>query len=179
MALPSMDGLFCNIPAVFVRGHKLIRHVGSSNFVFIGLGDFVVEYLVLWSDALYLRSFQGLSPCQNLFSFRSVFHCFDPGGIAVNFMDNHLVVVATAGGMGDLSGLIGGHCIPGIVSCNEKIVLPSLLQGPLHPPSIFGHRFRCSQLLVRFLPSSLWIARPAVGSVYVPSEYPLTLEETC
>ena len=91
-------------------------------------------------------------------------------------MDDHLVVVATAGGMGELSGLIGEHCFPGLVSCNANILLCSLLQGPLHLPLNFGHRYRCSQLVVRFLPSSLWIALPVVGSAYVLSESPLTSE---
>ena len=85
---------------------------------------------MLWSDALHLHSFQGSPPCQNHFSFRPVFHCFDPGGIAVNFMDNHLVVVATAGGMGELSGLVGEHCVPGIVSCNENILFLLYCRGP-------------------------------------------------
>ena len=129
MVLPSLNGLFCDVPAVVVGRHKLIRHVGSSNFVFIGLGDFVVEHLMLWSDALYLHLLQGLPPCQNHFPFRSVFHWLDPGGIAINFMDNHLVVVSTAGGMGELSSLVREHCVPGIVSCNEKIAFLLYCRG--------------------------------------------------
>ena len=54
MVFPSLDGLLCDVPAVVVGRHKLIRHVGSSNFVVIGFVDFVVEHLMLWSDALYL-----------------------------------------------------------------------------------------------------------------------------
>ena len=92
-------------------------------------------------------------------------------------MDNHLVVVATAGGMGELSGLIGEHRFSGIVGCNEDIFLFSLLQGPLHLPLEFGHRYRWSQLGVRLLPPSLWIALPAVVSTCVLSKSPLTLKK--
>ena len=59
--------------------------------------------------------------CINNFSFCSVLHQFDPGGIVVNIMNDHLVVVALTGGMCELARLISEHGFSGIVGGNKNI----------------------------------------------------------
>ena len=58
-----------------------------------------------------------------------VLHRFDPSGISVNFVDHHLVIIASAGGMRELSGLIRVDGFPWFVDHNKKIF--SLFMGAL------------------------------------------------
>ena len=56
MVLPSLNGPLCDVTAVVVRRYQLVQHSRLSDIVLVGLGDFVVEYLVHGPDALLFRS---------------------------------------------------------------------------------------------------------------------------
>ena len=79
-----------------VWGHQLVGHVGVFDFLFVRLRYFVVQDLVRQHTALYLHSQEGGSMRPDNFSQHLVLHGFDPGSIAINFVDDHLVSVAAA-----------------------------------------------------------------------------------
>ena len=59
--------------------------------------------------------------CFDHFSLCLVLHRFNPSGISVNFVDHHLVVMASAGGVRELSRLICVDGVPWFVDCNKNI----------------------------------------------------------
>ena len=56
MVLLGFNGPLCDVTAVVIRRHQLVRHSQLSDLFLVGLGDFVIEDLVCGRDALLLNS---------------------------------------------------------------------------------------------------------------------------
>ena len=77
--------------------HELKRHVGGFDFVAIKSQDFVVEDLVLRLNALVFHPCEGAATCQNHLTLLFVIHRLHSSGVAVDVMEEHLILVAAAG----------------------------------------------------------------------------------
>ena len=71
-------GAFCQVTLVVVRSDKLVGHLRLLYLCAVGGGDFVVEDLVSWYEALQLRAYEGTSPGEDHFALGPVFHGFNP-----------------------------------------------------------------------------------------------------
>ena len=67
--------------------------------------------------------------CFDHFPLCLVLHRLDPSGISVNFVDHRLVVMASAGGVRELSGLIRVDGLPWFVDRNKNIFF--LIKGDM------------------------------------------------
>ena len=94
---PDLDGFFGKVAAVIIWWHELKSNVGGFDFVAIKSRDFVVEDLVLWLDALVFHPCEGAAMCQNHLPLCFVFHWLHPSGVAVDVVEEHLILVAAAG----------------------------------------------------------------------------------
>jgi hypothetical protein len=48
---------------------------------------------------------------------------FNPDGVAVNVVEDHLVLKTSAGDVWKLTGLVGVQCVSGVVGLNVYVVL--------------------------------------------------------
>ena len=94
---PGLDGFFGKVATVIIWWYELKSHVGGFDFVAIERQDFVVEDLVLWLDALMSHACEGAATCQNHLPLCFVFHGLHPSGVAVDVVEEHLILVAAAG----------------------------------------------------------------------------------
>ena len=53
----------------------------------------------------------------------AVLHALDPRGAAINFVEDNLISIATAGYMCELASLIGEYGLTHLISCDEDIML--------------------------------------------------------
>ena len=53
----------------------------------------------------------------------AVLHALDPSGVAINFVEDNLISIATAGYMCELASLIGEYGLTHLISCDEDIML--------------------------------------------------------
>ena len=67
-------------------------------------------------------------PCQDNLPLRLVFLWFNPGGTAINFLQDHLLFVATSLPVGELTRLVCLHCPLGLIYSDEDIMLLILWQ---------------------------------------------------
>ena len=119
--LPSLDGIFGNVVTVIVGRHQLICHARGLNFGFIGFRNLIVQDLVGGDDSLYFYLRQGTSLRQDHLAFGPVLHRFHPSGVAVDVVEDHLVVIATAGLLGETSSLICKQRRLGLIDCSKNI----------------------------------------------------------
>ena len=94
---PGLDGFFGEVATLIIWWYVLESHVGGFDFVAIERRDFVVEDLMLWLDALVSHACEGAATCQNHLPLCFVFHWLHPSGVAVNVVEEHLILVAAAG----------------------------------------------------------------------------------
>ena len=59
--------------------------------------DFIVEDLVFWLDTLMFHAREGASTRQNHFSLCFVLHRLHLSGVAVDVVEQHLILVTEAG----------------------------------------------------------------------------------
>ena len=57
----------------------------------------------------------------------AVLHALDPSGVAINFVEDNLISIATAGYMCELASLIGEYGLTHLISCDENIMLRFML----------------------------------------------------
>ena len=76
-----------------------------------------------WDNVLEFHSEEGGSSCSNHFPLRFIFHRLDPGGITIDLVDDHPVVVAAAGRMQESTCLICIYRVAGIIECYENVLL--------------------------------------------------------
>ena len=53
----------------------------------------------------------------------AVLHALDPSGVAINFVEDNLISIATDGYMCELASLIGEYGLTHLISCDEDIML--------------------------------------------------------
>ena len=97
MVLPGLDGSLRQVAAMVVWGDELENHVGVTNLCAVGIQDFVIQNLVFWDDALKFISSECSPTGQDNLSFSPIFHGFNPGGVTIDILHNHLVVIAATG----------------------------------------------------------------------------------
>ena len=97
MIFPGLDGFFGDVATVIIWWYKLESRVGGFDFVAIESRDFVVEDLMLWLDALVFHLCEGAATCQNHLPLCFVFYWLHPSGVAVDVVEEHLILVAAAG----------------------------------------------------------------------------------
>ena len=61
--------------------------------------------------------------CKDELTFGSVLGGFNPDGIAVNVVEDHLISITSAGNMWKLAGLVGVQCVTGVVGLDVDITL--------------------------------------------------------
>ena len=97
VVFPGLDRFFGEVATVIIGWYKLKSHVGGDDLVAIECRDFIVKDLMLRHDALLLHACEGAATCQDHFTLCFVFHWLNPGGVAVNVVEDHLILVAAAG----------------------------------------------------------------------------------
>ena len=123
MVLPELDCLLSNFVTVLVGGHKLVRHVGEDDGGLVLLRRLVVEDLVLGVEAGSAHLGDASGPGGNHCVFGFAGEGFDPGGVAVNVMHRHLVLVPAAGGLRELTRLVRIQRVSKVVDFDEEVVL--------------------------------------------------------
>jgi hypothetical protein len=84
--------------AVVVRGDEFVHHLGEFNFGFVLEGCLVVEYLVLWDDAVPGHLHKYARAGENEFALAVILECLAPGVV-----EDHDVAIAKAGGKRELA----------------------------------------------------------------------------
>ena len=97
MVLLGLDGSLRQVAAMVIWGDELESYVGVTNFCAVGIRDFFIQNLVFWDDALKFHSSKCSSLGQYHLSFSTVFHGFNPGGVTIDIVHNHLVVISATG----------------------------------------------------------------------------------
>ena len=97
MVLSGLDVSLRQVAAIVVWGDELEIHVGVTNFCAVGIRDSVIQNLAFWDDALKFHSSKCLPLGQDHLSFGPVFRGFNPGGVTIDIVHNHLVVIAATG----------------------------------------------------------------------------------
>ena len=120
--LPSLDGLFGNVATVIIGRHQLICHACGLNFGSICFRNLIVQDLVGGDDSLYFHSHQGTSLRQDHLAFGPVFYRFHPSGVAVDVVEDHLVVIPAAGLLGEASSLIRKQRRRGLIDGKKNIL---------------------------------------------------------
>ena len=82
---------------MIVWRHKLKSHVDGLDFDTIESQNFIVEDLVFWFDPLMFHAREGALTRHNHFSLLFVLHQLHPGGVAVDVVEQHLILVAADG----------------------------------------------------------------------------------
>ena len=98
-------------------------HVGGLDFGTIESRDFILEDLVFWFEALTFHAREGASTRQNHFSLRFVLYWTYPSGVAIDVVEQHLILVAAAGTGWKLACLVCVDCGFGLVNCDKNIKL--------------------------------------------------------
>ena len=122
MILSRLDRLLCNVPTMVVGRDQLVSHVGGVDFGLVGRQDIVVENFIGGDDDLKSHPIQCLAAGDDHFALGSIFHWFDPRRATVYVIQNHLVVVTTAGLLVEKSCLVSEHDGPGLVKCDKDIL---------------------------------------------------------
>ena len=94
---PGLDGFSGEVAAVIIWWYELKIHVGGFDFVAIESQDFVVEDLVFRFDVLVFHACEGATTCQDHLPLCFVLHWLHPSGVAVDVVEEHLILVAAAG----------------------------------------------------------------------------------
>ena len=94
VVLTGLDDFFGYVPAMIIRRNELVRHARVSDCLFLGSGDFVVQD---WEDPTCFHPLKCLFACKYEFAFGFVLGRFDPDGVAVNMVQDHLIPIALAG----------------------------------------------------------------------------------
>ena len=123
MVFPGLNGFFGDVATVIVWSNELESHVGGFDLVSVYGRDFVVEDLVFWGDALVLHTSECASTGQNHFPLYFIFYFLHPSGVAINAVEEHLILVDAAGVLWELASLV---CVDrgfGIIACNKDVML--------------------------------------------------------
>ena len=107
MVRPGLDVSLRQVAAMVVWGDELEGHVGVMNVCAVGIRDFVIQNLVFWDDALKFHSSECSLPGQDHLSFSTVFHGFNLGGVTIDIVHNHLVVIAATRLEREFTSLVG------------------------------------------------------------------------
>ena len=82
---------------------------------------------MVWNDALVLHTSECASTCQNHFPLCFVFYWLHPSGVAIDVVEEYLILVAAAGELWELASLV---CVDrgfGIIACDKDVVLLEIL----------------------------------------------------
>ena len=118
-----MDGFFGNVVMVLVWRNKLEMHVGGFDIVSLEGRDFVVMDLVFCDDALVLHTIKCASTGHNHSPLCFVFDWINPSGVAVNIVEEHLILVAAYEALRELASLV---CVDHgfrLVDCYKDVAL--------------------------------------------------------
>ena len=106
MVFPGLDEFFGTVATMIVWRNELESHFGGFDIVLVEGRDFVVEDLVFWDDTLVLHTIECASTGQNHFPLRFFLNWLHPSGVAVDVVEEHLILVATAGALHELASLV-------------------------------------------------------------------------
>ena len=123
MVLAGLDIFFGDVATVISWRNKLESHVGGFGLFSVEVRDFVVGDLVYWDDALVLQRIKSVSTGHNHFPLCFVFDWLHPSGVAIDVVEEHLILVAAAGALWELASLV---CVDrgfGLISCDKYDVL--------------------------------------------------------
>jgi hypothetical protein len=84
---------------------------GEFNFDFVCNQCLVVEYLVLWDDAMLGHSCECTTAGENEFALAVILECLAPGGVGVHMVEDHDVAVAKDGDKGEMARLVHIQCV--------------------------------------------------------------------
>ena len=108
---------------MIIGWYELKSHVGGVDFVAIERRDFIVKDLMLWLDALMSHACEGAATCQNHLPLCFVFHWLHPSGVAVDVVEEYLILVAAAGALQELASLVYVDCGFRLVDCYKDVAL--------------------------------------------------------
>ena len=103
---PGLDRFLGYVSSVVIGRDQLVGHAGLNDGSFECCGGFIVEDLVARGQAAELHTGKGAGSGFDHFAFRPAFHWLDPGGVAVDVVQYHLVPVAAAGDVWELACLV-------------------------------------------------------------------------
>ena len=98
-------------------------YVGGFDLVSVEGRYFVVEDLVFWDDALVLHTSKCASTGHTHFPLYFVFDWLHPSGVAIDVVEEHLILVAAAGALWEFASLV---CVDrgfGLIACDKDVVL--------------------------------------------------------
>ena len=108
---------------VIIRRNELEVHVRCLDLHSVRLLYFGVEYLVLCYNTLVLHYLRCPAPDQYHLPLCIVFNWFNPGGVALNFVQDSLIFVAEDRPVWGNSCLVCVHSILEFVQFYENIAL--------------------------------------------------------
>ena len=123
MILPGLNGFFSNVPSMVIGWNQLIQHARVGDGHFVCGRYFVIQDL---SDGANPTGFHALEcpvASKDKFPFGFVLGWFDPDGVAVDMVEDHLVLKTPAGDMWKLTSLIGVQCVSGVVGLDVYVLL--------------------------------------------------------
>ena len=118
-----MDGFFGNVATVIVWRNNLESHVGGFDLVLAEGRYFVVEELVFWDDTLVLHTSECASTVHNNPPLRFVFDWPHPSGVAVDVVEEHMILVAVVGALRELASLVCVYRDFRLIDCYKDVVL--------------------------------------------------------
>ena len=108
---------------MIVWSDKLESHVGGFDLVLVEGRYFVIEDLVFWYDALVIHMNKCALTGQNHFLLCFVFDSLHPSGVAVDVVEEYLILVAAAGALWELASLVCVGSGVGLIACDKDVVL--------------------------------------------------------
>ena len=78
---------------------------------------------MLWCYAAGLRAYKGSGSCLDEFVLGIVLGGFHPNGVAVNMVEDHLVLKTSAGDMWKLTGSVSVKCVSCVVGFHVYVML--------------------------------------------------------
>ena len=78
---------------------------------------------MFWDNALVLHTIECVLTGQNHFPLRFVFDWLHPSGVAVDVVEEHLILVAAAGALQELASLVYVDCGFKLLDCYKDVVL--------------------------------------------------------
>ncbi len=111
VVLERLDGLLGQIAPMVIGGERFMCHLGEFDFGLVCKRCLVVEYLVLWDDAVLGHSCKCTTVGENEFALAVILEGLAPGGVGVHVVEDHDVAVAKAGDKGKMARLVHVHCV--------------------------------------------------------------------
>jgi hypothetical protein len=126
VVLECLDGLFGKVATIVIGGDEFVCHLDEFNFGLVCKQCLVVEYLVSWDDAMVGHSSKCMAAGKNELALAVIFEGLAPGGVGVQVVEDHDVVVAKAGDKGETTHLVRVHCVLQIDGPNEDVMCDNM-----------------------------------------------------